>query len=286
MSIGNGKVEMKNKYPSIREIRDAHAWKRDYEKYLPVSRFLFRPVGFWGTWVAVRIGLTTEAVSWLSGFVGLSGCLFLAIGGANQLPFGIALLLIFNLLDCVDGSIARTMQSGNPYGIFLDSICGSIVDLIFWGIIGVMAFRHPDLLLFSDIFGYGPIFWLILGVSASYLCTYLNFVEKVFDDVLRKDFNRVQSYGSESPTLTQINKKRVFPSSSPLNKRTILVIIATNFRARETFYLFLVVAYISKTVDLLLGFYFLFYLLHILLLIITYAKRGISIKKILYSKLQ
>jgi len=277
---------MKNKYPLIREIREAHAWKRDYEKYLPISRFLFRPVGFWGTWVAVRIGLTTEAVSWLSAFVGLSGCLFLAIGHENLLPIGFALLLIFNLLDCVDGSIARTMKSGNPYGTFLDSICGSIVDIIFWGIIGVMAFRHPNLLLWSNVYGYGPIVWLILGVATSYLCTYLNFIEKVFDDVLRKDFDRIQSCGSESPPLMQTNENRIFPSSSPLNKKTILVIIAANFRARETFYLFLVVAYISKTVDLLLGFYFLFYILHILLLIITYAKRGISIKKNLYSKLQ
>lgn len=60
-----------NIYPTLREIRETHAWKREYERYLPLSRYVFRPLGFLLTWLAIRIGLTSEVVLWLSGFVGL-----------------------------------------------------------------------------------------------------------------------------------------------------------------------------------------------------------------------
>ena len=106
----------KSTYPTLQEIRFTHAWKREYERYLPLSRYVFRPLGFLLTWLAIRIGLTSEAVSWLSGFVGLIAYLCLMSSQQQSLPIGISLLLFFNLLDCVDGSIARTMKTENPYG--------------------------------------------------------------------------------------------------------------------------------------------------------------------------
>ncbi len=117
--------------PTLQEIRKAHSWKREYERYLPLSRYIFRPMGFLLTWLAIRVEMTTEAVSWLSLMVGLTGCLFLMSGWEQAIPVGLGLLLFFNLLDCVDGSIARATKSENPYGKFLDSICGGIVDLAF-----------------------------------------------------------------------------------------------------------------------------------------------------------
>ena len=143
---------MTTSLPTLQEIREAHSWKRSYERFLPVSRFIFRPVSFPVTWLAIRIGLTSEAVSWLSGVVGLAGCIFLMSRNETLLAAGIGLLLLFNLLDCVDGGIARTMKTENPYGRFLDSICGGIVDLIFWAVVGVMAFRNPEYLLDSENF--------------------------------------------------------------------------------------------------------------------------------------
>lgn len=272
---------MKKKLPTLQEMRDAHAWKREYERYLPASRFLFRPAGFWITWFAIRIGLTSEQVSWFSGFIGLSGCVCLASGQADLLPWGIALLLFFNLLDCVDGSIARSMKTGNPYGIFLDSICGNIVDMIFWGVVGLMAFQHPDLLLWPGVPSHGPLFWLLLGVAASYLGIYLNYIEKTFDDLLRTDFEHIQSPGN-NVLRTPAPEKKERSFWTPMDLRTMMRIVMTNLRVRETFYLFLVLAYVSKTIDLLIGVYFLFYLLDVFILIIIYSRRGASLKNNFY----
>ena len=35
---------MSNAMPTLKEIRNAHGWKREYEKYLPVSRFIVYPL--------------------------------------------------------------------------------------------------------------------------------------------------------------------------------------------------------------------------------------------------
>src|SRR2546422_2514408 len=85
--------------PTLSDIRHAHRERHDYERYLVVNRFLFRPVGFVLTWVAVHVGLTSEAVSWLSGMVGLIGCAALVSGVKALQPAGLAVLFLFNLLE-------------------------------------------------------------------------------------------------------------------------------------------------------------------------------------------
>ena len=69
---------------TLRDIRGAHGLKREYEQYLPLSRYVFRPLGFLLTWAAVRMGWTSEGVSWLSGLVGLAG--YVLIGVRSEEP--------------------------------------------------------------------------------------------------------------------------------------------------------------------------------------------------------
>jgi hypothetical protein len=276
-------IENYNALPTLQEIRDAHGWKRDYEKYLPLSRFIFRPLGFLLAWVAIRTGWTTESVAWLSGIVGVAGCLFLMLGGQNLLPYGIALLLFFNLLDCVDGSIARTMKTENPYGRFLDSVCGGMIDLAFWGVLGIVAFTNPNLLLWQNPLGYGTSFWLAVGSSTCFLSIHLAFLEKIFDRSLQEDWDRIQmakktargSDKSKEDSDAQL-------SAGSLKGRYVLRMINNNLRVRETQYFVLVVAYLTSTLDFLLGFYLLYYLIENVFLLIVYSRRGRHIRR-LYS---
>ncbi len=262
--------------PTLHDIREAHSWKRDYERYLPVSRFFFRPVGFLITWLAIRVGFTSEAVSWLSGVGGLAGCVFLVIGQPRYLTVGIGLLFLFNLLNCVDGSIARTMKTENPHGRFLDSICGYVVDLIFWGVIGLMAFHHRSLLLWPDGFGHGGIFWLLLGVTTSYLFVYLGYIERTFDELLRPYWERI-----ENPRSTMIvNSGAAGNAADSRNStRLWLRVINNNLRVRETHYVLFLCAFCLHAVDLLLFFYFWYYLAVDTALVVTYSRRGQRIKE-------
>jgi len=267
--------------PTIQEIREAHGSKRAYERFLPLSRYLFRPLGFWVAWVAIRMGLTSEGISWLSGLAGLAGCVLLVSEVPQMLPVGIGLLALFNLLDCVDGSIARAMKTQNPYGRFLDSVCGGVIDLAFWGIVGILAYRHPNLLQWPNPFGYGPLFWLAVGGAACFLSMWTNYLEFCFDELLRPAWNRVRErdgVAGEAP-----GTGGCIPTSEGLGGASWSAwghVIATNLRVRETHYALLLVTYVARTVDALLLTFMLFYLAYDVALLLVYSARGREIKKV------
>lgn len=265
---------MDRAFPTLRQIRESHSWKREYEKYLPVSRYLFRPVGFLVTWVFIRLGLTSEGVSWLSAVVGLLGCLSLTLGGAHWVLTGIVFLFVFNLLDCVDGSIARTMKTQNPYGRFLDSVCGSIVDLLFWFSVGIALSRSPDLVSRPDAFGCGPLLWAFLGALTGFLYLYHGYLERTFDELLRKYWEKPEQTAGPSPS--GLEPAPVSPPYSGL--AGLSRIVSTNLRVRETQYVLILLAFLVKKIDLLLVLYFGFYLAQNIFLLITYSRRGRSIK--------
>lgn len=279
--VGGSKMKDANRhFPTLDEIEAAHGWKRAYERYLPLSRYLFRPVGFWLTWAAVRMGLTSEAVSWLSGAVGLAGCALLVSGVPGALPTGLGLLFAFNLLDCVDGSIARTMKTQNPYGRFLDSVCGGIIDLAFWGVVGIMAFQHPHLLHWPQPFGHGPVFWLAVGGLTCFMFIVLGFLERTFDELLRKHWDNQQGLAARPHgVIGHALAPTARIDGNQESKDVWLRAIVTNMRVRETHYCLLLIAYWAEMVDLLLGGYLLFYFACSVLLLTVYAKRGQQIRR-------
>lgn len=265
MLVVGGRVTV-SRYPTLEEIRQAHAWKREYERYLPVSRYIFRPAGFVAAWVCIRMGLTSETVSWLSGFVALGGFLCLLGPWEQLLPFGIGLLLLFNLFDCIDGSIARAMKTENLYGRFLDALM-AWVDIGFLPVIGIMLYHHPQLAYWPDPFGKGAIVWLAAGGLGSFFYVYAAFVEHIFDTLLREDWNKLS--GKSEP---EAHENNVPTANGFLTK--ILRIALHNLRVRETQYLLLVITYLLESVDLLLGIFLLFNTLHVLSLIVIYRIRG------------
>jgi len=276
--------KMANNKPTLNQIRNAHQWKRHYERYLPVSRFLFRPAGFLATWLAIRVGLTSEAVSLLSAVAGLFACAVLVTGNAGLIPVGVGCLLIFNLLDCVDGSIARVMKTENPYGRFLDAVCGEMVDVIFWTIIGILAYQQHDLLRWPDASIYGASLWLITGIAASFLSIQVNYIERTFDELLRGHWEKTHQTGSLGAHDLSDSKAETPPDQKITPLR---IIINNNIRVRENHYLLLIVALFMKSVDVFLAFYFLYYLALYIVLLITYSRRGRSVRrnyKSIYSK--
>jgi len=247
--------------PSLDEIRAAHGWKREYERYLPLSRYIFRPLGFRLTWLAIRLGLTAEAVSWLSAGVGLLGLAGLLSAREGVVAAGLGLLLLFNLLDCVDGSIARAMGTGNPYGRFLDSVCGSVVDLGFWAAVGVMTFRHPDLL--AGLLGPSdPTVWLAVGGVTCFIAALLHEIERAYDELVHPTW---QAPDSGEPT-------------AGAGREPWLKTLARNLRVRETQYALLAVAMVARAVDVLLAGYLLYYVAHVLAALRVYAARGGAVR--------
>jgi hypothetical protein len=257
--------------PTLQEIRKAHGTepgRMTYERLLVLNRYVFRPVAFLLTWVAIRIGLTSEAISWLSGVMGLLGCLFLMSASKTALSVGLGMLFLFNLLDCVDGDIARTMHTRNPYGRFLDSVCGGVIDLGFWGVVGIMAFRHPALLHYPDGFGHGPLLWLGLGGTTCFLAITLGYVEQSYDELLHPAWRQLNQ--PVSPAATE----GPLPETGETQAQVPLRVIARNLRVRETYYVLLLITWWIRAVDLLLIMYLAYYGVHVVLALLFYARRG------------
>ena len=254
--------------PTLSDIRHAHRERHGYERYLVVNRFLFRPVGFVLTWVAVHVGLTSEAVSWLSGMVGLIGCAALVSGVKALQPAGLTVLFLFNLLDCVDGDLARTLKTRNPYGAFLDSVCGGIIDLGFWAVVAILGFRHPELFRYPDGFGQGALFWLGVGGGTCFLAVTLGYLERTYVELLVEAWERLH------PGRPGAGASGGEEAGPILVARHLL----RNLRVRETHYVLLLIAWWIHAIDVLLAAYLVFYALHAFLVLVLYARRGRAIK--------
>jgi glycosyltransferase involved in cell wall biosynthesis len=264
----------KSQLPSLKQIRGSHAWKREYEKFLPLSRYFYRPIGFLLTWIGIRLGLTTEVVSWLSGILGIGGLLFLMGKSLYSVWLGIGLLVFFNLLDCVDGSIARVMKTENPYGKFLDSVLGDIINFAFFAAVGILAYRHP--LLVSLNFGSedGTPLYLAIGGMTSFFYILLSHVEQLFIYQI-KNLN-IDYQGNTASHVTRPSESvpGFGPNFSESTSKTILRLMDRNFRVRETHYLLLFFALLLKRVDFFLLLFFTYYLLHIILTSLVYFYRA------------
>lgn len=91
--------------------------------------FFLRHYFFWviqPLWtVILRSGLPANALSMLSGLLGISAGVALAAG---RFALGGWLFLLAGILDVMDGRIARTRKEANPAGAALDSVLDRYVD--------------------------------------------------------------------------------------------------------------------------------------------------------------
>lgn len=113
---------------SFAEVLQTHQQKRNFEKQYPLARFVLRPLSFVFSYLLLRVTRSPAAVALASLFFGLAGCIALA-----QLPRwsvwpGLALLVVFDLLDACDGVVARTTGNVTYFGRFLDGVVGEIVE--------------------------------------------------------------------------------------------------------------------------------------------------------------
>ena len=166
--------------------------------------------------------------------------------------------------------MARAMKTENPYGSFLDSIM-AWVDMGLWAIIGIMAYRHPQLLYWPNPFDKGEIVWLITGGITCYFYNLALYIEGAFDRLLREGVNKLLN--KPEPEISDGNVTENRTTSLSFIRNTIRR-INHNLRVRETYLFLLVLAFFGRAVDLLLIFFLFYYVLHTTLLVFIYCRRG------------
>lgn len=145
--------------------------------------FHIRPISFLVTVPLVNRGITPYAISVLSIYVALMSFLFLCIPTAVTRVIGGVLVPIWNILDCVDGNIARTTNKFAKYGSVIDAISGYYINALLPIGLGVAAFNIGD-----NYLGISPVFFLFIGGVGAIGSTLSRLIhQKYVNEVARVD---------------------------------------------------------------------------------------------------
>lgn len=122
-----------------------------------LDRTFYRPIGFWIAMKLRTSGITPNQITIISIFVGVAGgaCFYSTHPAWNLL--GVMLMIYANILDCVDGQLARLTGIKSNVGRIIDGFAG---DLWFATLYIAIALRLISLgwgvwvLLFAILAGY------------------------------------------------------------------------------------------------------------------------------------
>jgi phosphatidylglycerophosphate synthase len=123
---------------TIKDIADSlpEEKKRADGAWSPVLRLLAIPF----TWLALALRLKANTVSYISAVFSISGGVLFSMPGFWLPLWGVILLNVFSILDCVDGSIARITNTAGPWGNWADAVMGFIAYIAVFTASGVYVF--------------------------------------------------------------------------------------------------------------------------------------------------
>lgn len=107
-----------------------------------VDRVFYRPIGFRIARLLTHTGITPNMVTIISIFIGGVVGYFFYVNNIVYSIIGICLLVLANILDCVDGQLARMTGIKSAIGRILDGIAG---DVWFASIYIGFAYRLMDI---------------------------------------------------------------------------------------------------------------------------------------------
>ena len=147
--------------PCIDEMRNVcQQWTKDSRgrRMLAGShynRLLLRPISIYVTWLFVRIGIAAHTATFLMTVAGLMGVVVCLPHSLHLTIVGGVCFFLFDLLDAVDGEIARWNRSSSTRGLYLDQISHVFVEYPSRGVAGLhLYFWTSDSL------------YLVLGIAA------------------------------------------------------------------------------------------------------------------------
>lgn len=146
--------------------------------------YVFRNIGFYPTWLCLRLGVSANQVTIVSWIFELTSFVFFAVGSYTSVIIGAVLINVWALLEHVDGNIARCTNSCSRYGAFLDFLSGSVIAPLLFISIGIGLFRHPDPVMNSlasnlSVLDINSIF-LFLGTWTALACVLSQFIRDEF----------------------------------------------------------------------------------------------------------
>ncbi|WP_152053339.1 CDP-alcohol phosphatidyltransferase family protein [Tautonia marina] len=106
--------------PTLAELRRRELYGPDARIGNLLARWFARPTAIYGTWLAVRLGLSAHQLTVASLVAALAGAASLASGSQLGFVAGALLSLLAFWLDRVDGQVARWRGTVGINGVYLD----------------------------------------------------------------------------------------------------------------------------------------------------------------------
>lgn len=144
---------------------------KDTEEIL--DKMFYRPIGYPMALASKALGLTPNAVTIISIFVGVAAGHFFYYDNLTLNLYGIALLILANAMDSADGQLARITNTKTRTGRILDGFGGNL-----WF---VSIYIHLYFRLINN--GYDPfiiLFILIAGISHSFQSAYADYYRNYY----------------------------------------------------------------------------------------------------------
>lgn len=136
---------MEERNYSIKFFHDSlPEWKRKIDS-IPV-RVFYRPASFVMASVCTKMGMTANTVSYISGIIGLVGCVCYLLNIYCLNILGAVLINFWLVLDCTDGNMARCVKK-QAYGEFADAVAGYVLIGFMCTCIGFAAYMEDGLLV-------------------------------------------------------------------------------------------------------------------------------------------
>lgn len=145
---------------SVEDIKKSYSnEKKNSDRSEWFAYFLIRPISFYIALFFINMRISANSVTILSLFISLLGSGLIGFGDFKIRLAGCACLLIWLILDHVDGNIARYNNTQSLCGEFLDSLAGYFTIAFFPIFLGLAAY-------FDDQSGNEWVFLLLGGIAS------------------------------------------------------------------------------------------------------------------------
>ena len=178
---------------TIDEIKKKCSDER-YFAYDSLQDRLFVPVAMYLVWLFVRIGVSGNAVSWLSALVAVLGAFLLTSSDSLVVLIGSFGYILWCLLDYVDGAVARVNGKGSVAGQYIDWIMHVIAHIAIIAGIAIGAMNSVGAWIYP---------FAILGIVAAGL-TYAKFSMAWFAICMEQQQRRASSHDVQNRAKTEI----------------------------------------------------------------------------------
>ena len=131
-----------------------------------IAYYIIRPLGDILTYPALKMKISATTVTKFSLLWIILMFLFFMLGDTSiHYTFGFICLFIWDVLDAVDGNIARYTDTCSTKGGLWDATVGWLATYVFFVVMGIVAFREASIVELSFIPKYQ---YIILGSFAGF----------------------------------------------------------------------------------------------------------------------